>query len=267
LNFATLKRFMWRDWTEIPPNSLLGAVLRFPLRLIPKNTVMRVRAGLNKDMKWVKGSGIHSCWLGLYEPYKQRAIEPFVRPGMTVFDVGANAGFYTLAFSRLVGSDGCVLAFEPLAENVNNLLRHVRINRLDNVILVQAAIANRSGIEGFKVGEDNSTGSISGGETYKVPALTLDDLVEDKVACVPDVIKIDVEGAESLVLEGARKLLSAKKTTLFVALHGDEQKTRCRKLLGTLEYKIFLLDGSALGNERLQNDDIYAVPIDSSYGE
>lgn len=219
----------------------------------------RVRTGLNKGMRWVVGSGTHGCWLGLYELEKQIAIKPFVQPGMTVFDIGANAGFYTLAFSRLVGSEGSVWAFEPFAENANNLLRHMKVNQLDNVTLVQAALADQGGIMGFKVGKNHYTGTIAEEESYKVPALVLDELVETGVAPVPDVIKIDVEGAESLVLEGARRLLKSKKTTLFISLHGDEEKARCQKILDDLEYKIFMLDGSA-SNGRPLNDDVFTMP-------
>lgn len=57
-------------------------------------------------MAWVVGSAPHGCWLGTYELEKQRTIMPFIKPGMTIFDIGAQAGFYTLLFSRLVGPSG-----------------------------------------------------------------------------------------------------------------------------------------------------------------
>jgi hypothetical protein len=76
----------------------------------------------------------------------------------------------------------------------------------------------------------------------------------------PDLIKIDVEGAEYLVLEGARLLLNQQKPMLFIALHGAEQKRRCQKALEGLDYQIFNLDGSALNTPVLQDDEIYAMP-------
>src|SRR5688572_27975846 len=100
-----------RDWSHISPRSFWGALLRLPLRAIPKRTTVKVQSGINRGMKWIVGSSIHGCWLGTYELEKQPVIERFVRPGMTVFDIGANAGFYTLAFSRLVGEEGRVWAF------------------------------------------------------------------------------------------------------------------------------------------------------------
>jgi len=211
-------------------------------------------------MKWIAGSSIHSCWLGWYELDKQVAIKPYIKPGMTVFDIGANAGFYTLAFSRLVGAQGRVWAFEPLAENVSNLIKHIRLNNLSNTTLVQAVVAGSSGIVGFDT-EGKLTGAISEEEFYKVPTVALDNLVESNAAPVPDVIKIDVEGAESMVLEGARSLLQQKRPILFLALHGDEETSRCLRILRFLRYKVFFLDGTPLDVTTSRNDEeIYAVP-------
>lgn len=256
------KQSMLHNWSKtIPSSSTLGTILRLPLRLIPGGTVVKVRAGLNKGMKWKVGSGAHGCWLGLFELEKQAAMKPFIKPGMTVFDIGANAGFYTLTFSCLVEEQGRVWAFEPLAENANNILRHINLNRLTNVTLLQAAVVDHSGLVGFRIGENNATGTVSDEEElYKVPAVFLDNLVEAGAVPVPDVVKIDVEGFESSVLVGSKKLLAARQTTLFIALHGDEERKRCRKILESFRYKIFLLDGTAVGDDALQGDEIYAIP-------
>jgi hypothetical protein len=88
----------------------------------------------------------------------------------------------------------------------------------------------------------------------------LDYLVCNQVIAAPDLIKIDVEGAEYLVLEGARLLLNQQKPMLFIALHGAEQKRRCQKALERLNYQIFNLDGSALNTPVLQDGEIYAMP-------
>ena len=131
---------MQRDWSRIPTSTFWGVLLRLPLRVIPKGTTVTVRSGINRGMKWIVGSSIHGCWLGTYELEKQSVIRRFVRPGTTVFDIGANAGFYPLAFSRLVGREGHVWSFEPRAENASNNLRHVNLNKLDNDTFLQAAV-------------------------------------------------------------------------------------------------------------------------------
>jgi FkbM family methyltransferase len=228
--------------------------------LLPQQAVMRARSGLIQDMKWIVGAGTHGCWLGTYESEKQATLKRFVRTGMTVFDIGANAGFYTLVFSRLVGEKGRVWAFEPSARNVEYFLKHVNLNQLRNVSLIQAAVCDRNGMAGFQLTDCHATGHISGAGEYRVPTVSLDELVAENVLPVPDLIKMDVEGAESLVLDGARTLLGRNKTVIFIALHGENQKQRCIECLYSLNYRIFLLDGTELADVNLPFDEIYALP-------
>src|SRR5215475_14063057 len=103
--------------------TLPGKLLRLPLRLLPKRMVVRIHRGRAKGLKWIVGSSTHGCWLGTYELEKHLALERYVKPGMVVYDVGAQAGFFTLIFSRLVDG-GQVIAFEPLPENLDHLLFH-----------------------------------------------------------------------------------------------------------------------------------------------
>lgn len=175
----------------------MGALLRVPLRLIPKNTVLRVRSGANEGLRWIVGSSIHGCWLVHYETEKQAAVRRLVRPGMKVFDIGANAGFYTLAFSRMVGDAGHVWAFEPFPENVHNLRRHIELNALQNVTVAEVAVAEHSGIAGFAPAASNAMGRLSEQSDYKVPTVSIDGMYSGANACLPDLIKLDVEGRKS----------------------------------------------------------------------
>lgn len=243
-----------------PRNTLLGRLLRFPLRFIARDQVMTVRAGLNRGLKWIAGASTHGCWIGTYEHDKQQLVAGLVRPGMKAFDIGANAGFYTLAFSRLVGESGHVWAFEPFAENVANLLDHLRINNLSNVTVFQAAVADRAGIAGFQVRESNSMGALSAAvEQYRVPTLSLDALVREGAIPLPDLVKMDVEGAEGLVLKGAPELLSHRRTTWLIALHGDEQAAMCARILRDNGYDIRTMAGAPVAGP-IAVDEIYAVP-------
>ncbi len=98
------------NWSGINRGSLFGRVLRIPLKLLPANSIVRIRRGPAKGLRWIVGSSTHGCWLGTYEMDKQRALSQFVKPGMTVYDIGAQAGFYTLAFARQVADAGRVLS-------------------------------------------------------------------------------------------------------------------------------------------------------------
>ncbi len=145
------------------PNTFFGRLLRLPLRLLPGRTVVPVLRGINRGFRWRVGSNIHGCWLGTYESDKQQLMNLLVKPGMIAYDIGANAGFYTLALARLVGSGGKVCAFEPLAENVANILEHLRLNSCSNVTLYQVAASDQNGLSAFQVAQSNSMGCLGGG--------------------------------------------------------------------------------------------------------
>jgi len=245
---------------KIPAQRRLGRLLRFPLRLIPRSTVVRVRSGLNRGMKWIVGASTHSCWLGIYEPQKQAAILRFIKPGMKVLDIGANGGFYTLAFARLVGDQGHVWAFEPLAGKVEYLLRHVSMNSLHNVDIVQAAVADKQGMARLQVTSDGSMGSLTSEGVYRVPTVSLDDLISANVISDPAFIKMDVEGAETMVLSGASKLLARRRAIVFLACHGPEQRRNCSSILREHGYRIFDLNGCEQTRDVLDIDEVYAVP-------
>ncbi|MDW8317197.1 MAG: FkbM family methyltransferase, partial [Anaerolineae bacterium] len=80
----------------ISSKSLIGRVLRFPLRLIPPKAVLPIMQGRLKGRKWIVGSSSHGCWLGSYEYAKRIVFERTVRENSVVFDIGAHVGFYTL---------------------------------------------------------------------------------------------------------------------------------------------------------------------------
>lgn len=214
--------------------------------------------GVNKGYKWIVGSGLHGFWLGHYEPKHQALLSHLVRDGMTVFDIGANVGFYTLAFARLVGRQGEVWAFEPDCRNVSYLLAHIDLNGLDNVKVVQAAVGLRNDMLPFVRGPNFSVGKIGKLSAYFVPQVALDDLWSSGKIGIPHVMKIDVEGAEHAVLEGARGILMQRSTRIVLSLHGDEQQRRCRELLQELGYSLYCLDGTPVADKSV--DEIYALP-------
>jgi FkbM family methyltransferase len=230
---------MIHSLNELNAQSTKGKVLRFILNRIPKSHVARVRGGVNKGSQWVVGTSIHRCWLGSYESDKQAMMERMVKPGTVVWDVGANAGFYTLAMSRLVGEAGRVYSFEPLGSNIHNLNRHVQLNALKNTKVVQAALGGINGLCYFDTGLSHQRGFLTQQQTnYLVPVMTADDFLATRPEAVPALLKIDVEGAESAMLEGARKLLTEHHPILVLALHGPEQVKKCYQILDEFGYKV-----------------------------
>lgn len=248
------------NWSAIDSRSVLGRLLRLPLAMLPRGTLVTVRKGPAKGLKWIVGSANHGCWLGTYELQKQSALLRFVRGGMTIYDIGAQAGFYTLFFSRLVGSAGQVYAFEPCPYEARHLIDHVRINRLSNVKIIQAAVYDRSGLNGFTTDRPQTENSVTSPDrtTLCVPALRLDDVRLPPAA----LIKIDVEGAEAAVLAGAAHMLHVGRPVVFVALHGPEARRACKAALEQAGYAIHDLAGNQIMGDP-QTDEIYALPARS----
>ena len=215
---------------------------------MPATRAMSIVAGPLRGTKWVVGSGPHSCWLGLYESLKQRRFVEIVRSGDCVIDVGANAGFYTLLASRLVGPMGRVVAFEPLPFNQVLLRRHLELNQVTNAIVFQEAVSDHEGKVRFKSSGSHLMGHICDDGELEVETVTLDRLWERDGLAPPQVIKIDAEGAETAVLRGAQSLLSRFRPTIILAAHCSSRQEECVRFLQAEGYEIFIdRDGSRDG--------------------
>lgn len=222
----------------ISRSTSFGRLLRWPLRFIPSNAVMPVLQGPLRGAKWVAGSLNHGCWLGSYEAEKQRLFADAVCAGAVVYDIGANVGFYTLLAAKLVGEHGRVISFEPLPRNLELLRRHVSLNRFENVQIVDAAVSRESGEASFDDSPGASMGALSDAGRLRVRLVSIDELLERGDTPAPDLIKIDVEGGEDAVLEGATEMLSSRRPTIFFATHGDEVKARCLTQLDAIGYSV-----------------------------
>jgi len=152
------------------------------------------------------------------------ALKACVTPGATVLDVGANVGAYTLLLATWVGDKGHVHAFEPATASRAGLARHVAINGLaDRVTIRCEAVSNAAGTRRFiESGTDggNRIARPSDLDTIEVPAVSIDEYCS-RCRLSPDVIKIDVEGAELDALRGARQTIvrCGASLAVFVELH------------------------------------------------
>ena len=226
------------NFSGISNNSIAGKLLRSLLLLIPKNSVFSIKQGKLKRMKWITGSGNHGCWLGSYEFDKQQLFSEIITMGSTIYDIGANVGFYTLLSSKLAGNDGMVYSFEPNPLNINYLNQHIKLNNLDNVKVFDYAVSDNVGFAFFENDTNSSMGYLSNNGKLKVKTTSLDYLYEGNEIKKPDFIKIDVEGAELSVLKGAEKLLKEFSPILFLATHGEEIHINVIDFLENLGYKV-----------------------------
>ena len=226
---------LWR----IRQDTLWGRAVRWPLKRLSPDAEVRVLQGPARGMRWIAGSGPHMYWLGSYEVTKVKAFVRHLTQAAVVFDIGAQAGYYSLVAARKVGPMGKVVAFEPLPLNLSYLRRNVEINRLTNVAVIEGAVADTDGNAFFESG-DPSTGHLSD-HGLSVRTVSLDAAIARRELPVPSIIKIDVEGGELSVLRGAKRLLQESHPALFLATHGDDVHRACLAVLRNHGYRIHLL--------------------------
>ncbi len=151
---------------------------------------------------------------GEIDPAITLLIKKNVRPGMNVFDLGANFGWFSLIFSKLVGSSGHVYAFEADPTLIKTINDNVKLNNLDNVTVIPKAISNKSQVGEFSLNETYDTRSQLGakspkGKIIKIETISLDEFCDENNIKQVDFIKMDIEGSEPKAIEGMKKIISS----------------------------------------------------------
>lgn len=149
---------------------------------------------------------------GEFEPASTRAIEHFVKRGDVVIDVGANIGYYTVLISKLVGSSGKVIAFEPTRHFADVLRRNIQANRLSNVEVVNFGLSNKTQDLLIDIGPSSATlHSPEGFDAIisheNISLTTLNEFLKQRPPGKIDFIKMDIDGHEPLFFEGAWETL------------------------------------------------------------
>ncbi len=217
--------------------------------------VLPIREGVLQGKKWVVTSGIRFV-RGTYEPAKTEAYVSIIKQGDVVFDVGAHVGFYSAIASQLVGETGRVFAFEPHPLLNRFLNRHKQLNHLNNLEIITTAIGEKRGQVRFETRCGLGTGHISEEGSITVPVTSLDELVAQGRLPLPNVIKMDVEGAEEYALKGAVKTIEQCLPTILVATHGAEPHLFCTEFLTQRGYTLQVLNPDAIKGDR----EILATP-------
>jgi FkbM family methyltransferase len=159
---------------------------------------------------------------GEYEPHLTSVFERHCKPGMTVVDVGANVGYYSILASKLVGPSGRVIALEPNSENCRLLMSSVRMGGITNVELIPVACDRASGWAYYSSHVGSNGGLIEAEDLLAhpgvvVPTFRLDDIVDGPV----HFLKMDVEGAEARVVGGATRLIESNRPIITTELTRD----------------------------------------------
>lgn len=158
-----------------------------------------------------------------YEPYETSLILRQTKKGNTIIDVGANIGYYTVLLADKVGNTGKIYAFEPDKINFEILKKNVEANNLKNVEIINAAVGSKAG----KLKLHKSKENLGDHKLYKTPLgsaasplderetvkiIKLDDYIKEPI----DLMKIDTQGWEPEVIEGAKKIISKNKPIMFL---------------------------------------------------
>lgn len=166
---------------------------------------------------------------GYFEKYTTNAINNLCKKGMTVLDIGANIGCHTFRFAKLVGSTGKVIAFEPTSWAFQKLKRNMELNDFTNVVLENIALSNENKDDQevrffsswpLHPSSYDKIHSIHGGLDMRdvVRFVTLDDYVKRYGIKKIDFIKLDVDGYEYKVIQGAIETLKLHKPTMIIEL-------------------------------------------------
>ena len=238
-------------------SNLLRKIIR-PVfgRLLPRIPYPVIKGPL-KGTKFILGThggegGGATVYFNMVERLQTQSFVEIIKPGDIIFDVGANVGYYTALGSKLTGAQGKVYSFEPLARNISYLYRHVKINKLNNVTIIPSACSDSLSILSFIESSNTAMGRLESSEISNtsetkstiIPTVTL-DAIADKIGRFPNVLKIDVEGAEVAVLKGAEKIISVAKPAIFLSVHSDQLRTTCLNYLRTFGYEFTPLQEDA----------------------
>ncbi|MBI4872206.1 MAG: FkbM family methyltransferase [Candidatus Riflebacteria bacterium] len=224
--------------------------------------VEAIRDGIRWQLELSEGIDL-ALYLSVYEPSTVRACRELVRPGTVVLDIGANVGAHTLRLARLVGPSGRVVAFEPTEFAFRKLHANLALNPelAGRVTPVQAMLTDRAGAapppeiySSWPLTSDSRVhakhcGSLQSAAGARVVTLdlALTELGLERV----DFVKLDVDGFECVVLEGARNTLEAWHPTIVLELvpyHLEEAGRSLDDLVAILQragYELFDLDTRA----------------------
>ena len=158
---------------------------------------------------------------GIYEEFETDLVKKEIHKGDVVIDIGANIGYYTIMFAKLVGDSGKVIAFEPDPTNYELLKKNIEINGFTNVILEQKALSDNPGKMMLSLNNENTAGhhldfkNENSINSIEVDVLSLDDYFSYKNIKI-NFIKMDVEGAESNVIKGMSNILKTSKNLKMI---------------------------------------------------
>jgi FkbM family methyltransferase len=261
--------FLHKLWTSSPDQISRALIGRLTGRHKPIQRPApewhRMTAGPLEGCELLLAPSLAAAWRemisGAYEPFMLQSIKEHLDlKGAVVWDVGAHIGFHSLCFASEVGEHGAVVSFEPTAASHERLQKNIDRNQSlkGRIRAFNMALSDKRGTLSFVYSDGvdirntashfcdvippSEDSEYEDFKTTTVPTDSVDDLIQTENLPPPDVLKIDVEGAEFLVLQGARKTLGKKRPHLLMEVHNISMMFETQRLLHELNYEMILID-------------------------
>jgi len=198
-------------------------LLKLSGNLNNNNKSVKIRSGRERDLYktnqnllfWLdKEKYIDQCIIndGVFESKLTQIVSHLIKEGDIVLDIGANIGYYSVSFSKLVGKNGKVICFEPTQYYSRILKMNLEINGISNAEIIKYGLSNKK--QELEIFIGNSTASLHNpgnllNETKEgIKLTTLNDFIKDNPLQRIDLIKVDIDGHEPLFFEGAWNVLN-----------------------------------------------------------
>ena len=209
-------------------------------------------------------------FFGIDEPWIARLCKILIRPSDVVYDIGAHIGYTTLLFANFLYSTGVVHAFEILPSTADFMSKTVKANNFRNISVHAVGLGSVPKILELPVGCTAMTSILEkpqeGQRCERCKVVTLDTYINENGLPLPNLIKIDIEGAEIECLMGSIKLISECRPTMIIAFHSKKLLHQGYELLRSLDYSIYdklgsLSERSITEFNESFNDSILCLPI------
>jgi len=226
--------------------------------ILKKEFIKKTKYGFKIKLDVSRDVDKHFYW-GEFESDIINFIKSLLNDCSVFIDIGANIGIYTLLASTHIKKDGKVFAFEPSDWAHKRLNENLRLNGTKNVEVLKLAVSNFTGSNQFYVCEDDAYNSLISTpmkevqKVVKIESICLEDFCVDRKIDQIDILKIDVEGADYLVLKGAEEILKSDKSPIIVCEFNRNfsegmtyNKDEFSKFMKELSYKIFMINDKKL---------------------
>lgn len=231
------------------PKTIARQLVRASLSLLfVRSESIPIMAGPLKGKHLPKAEALSnlSMLFGRYEPQVVSVLLSMSNPIKVAYDIGAHVGFMSLVLAERASSEGKVFAFEPAPENIAIMQQLIVRNSLQHkVSLIPIALADENGEQNLINWKSSSMYFLEsvldgqkacGCSSTNVTTCTLDSFVFEQLNPPPELIKIDVEGAEALVIQGGLRTLDVYSPKLLIEIHGPRNAQKLWRLLQSLNY-------------------------------